>query len=107
MPYYRVAWQERANFARSQGDSQIFIACLLSDVDCDPSDRHMVIEAVFEVTKSVNDHLSEIQKDRRSVYLATIREHMMALEGDPDAAGLSRLTGSQSLKEKKARRGSS
>lgn len=90
-PFSKDAWLARADFARHQGDEATFIAAILSAVDADPSDVQLVRNTAFDLCKYVVDHKLEIEKARRGVYLASLRNHMERIAGELDATGLSRL----------------
>jgi len=91
MPNNMQAWIRRAKYAELVGDEATRIASLVNAVEASPEDVELVRDVAFELCKYVNDHLNEIPKTRRGVYLASVRSHMMALTDRLDATGLSRL----------------
>jgi hypothetical protein len=91
MPYSKQAWLKRATYAGQVGDDATRIASLVSAVEATPDDVELVREVAFELCKYVNEHLNEIPKTRRGVYLASVRSHMEAIADRLDATGLSRL----------------
>ncbi|MEI6704273.1 MAG: hypothetical protein WCL71_12170, partial [Deltaproteobacteria bacterium] len=90
-PFSKDAWIDRANYARDIGDEAVQIASLVSAVDADPNDVGLVKEAAFLLCRYVSDHVADIPKARRGVYLASVRSHMQRVAGKLDATGLSRL----------------
>ena len=54
-------------------------------------DKELIREVAFQLCKYVTDHLTEIPKARRGVYLASVRSHMERVAHLLDATGLSRL----------------
>ena len=91
MPYDKDAWIRRSDFAKECGDDRTRIAALVSAVDADPSDVELIRDVARELSKYVTDHLYDIPKARRGVYLASVRSHMEKLAHRLDATGLSRL----------------
>jgi hypothetical protein len=91
VPSNREAMLERAALARSSGDESTFISNRLLAVEADPSDTTLVRDVAFDVCKYINEHASDIPIARRSIYVATLRDHMSRVAGDLDATGLSRL----------------
>ncbi|MBC7821157.1 MAG: hypothetical protein IAG10_30080 [Planctomycetaceae bacterium] len=91
MPNNKDAWLKRAEFSGQHGDDSTRIACLVSAVDTEPTNPGLVSEVAWQVCRYINDHLAEIPKARRGVYLASIRSHMEKLSESLDATGLSRL----------------
>ncbi len=91
VPSNKVAMLERAVLARAAGDEATYISSRLLAVEADPADTALIREVAYEVCKYINDHSAEIPITRRSVYVATLREHMSAHAADLDATGLSRL----------------
>jgi hypothetical protein len=91
MPFSKVAWLERANYAQNVGDEATRVASLVSAVDADPSDLNLIRDVALGLCRYVNDHKMEIPKTRRGVYLASVRSHMERIADRLDATGLSRL----------------
>jgi hypothetical protein len=90
-PFDKSAWLKRAEYARSAGDEQTYIACLVSAVDADHKDVELIREAAYQLCRYVDAHKSELPEARRGVYLAGVRAHMEAVSDRLDATGLSRL----------------
>jgi hypothetical protein len=90
-PFDKGAWLKRANYARSAGDEQTYIACLLSAVDADPRDIELIRDAAYQLCKYVDAHKYEIPEARRGIYVAGLRAHMEEITDQLDATGLSRL----------------
>jgi hypothetical protein len=90
-PFNKKAWLERATFAEKTHDESTRIASLVSAVDADPGDVELIREVAFLLSQFVNQHLYEIPKARRGVYLASVRAHMEKVASDLDATGMSRL----------------
>ena len=91
VPSNKDALLERAEFARTQGDESTFISSRLLAVEADPADKPLLREVAFDVCRYINDHSTTIPVARRSVYLATLRDHMSQVAAELDATGLSRL----------------
>jgi len=91
VPSNKEALLERAEFARTQGDEGTFISSRLLAIEADPADKSLLREVAFDVCKYINDHSATIPIARRSVYVATLRDHMSKLAHELDATGLSRL----------------
>ncbi len=91
VPSNKEGLLERAEFARTQGDEGTFISSRLLAIEADPTDKFLLREVAFDVCKYINDHSSSIPVARRSVYVATLRDHMSKLAHELDATGLSRL----------------
>lgn len=91
MPSSREAHLERAAFARTQGDEATFIASRLRAVELSPSDMYLLRDVAFDVVKYVTEHASEIPPQRRSVYVANLRDMLREHVDRLDATGLSRL----------------
>ena len=90
-PFLKSAWLQRAAFAAHTHDEPTRIASLVSAVDADPTDKELIREVAYQLCRYVNDHLTEIPKARRGVYLASVRSHMERVAHILDATGLSRL----------------
>lgn len=91
LPYSKEAWIRRATFAERTHDDATRIASLVSAVEADPADIELVREVALQLCNYVNEHITQIPKARRGVYLASVRAHMEKLAKDLDATGLSRL----------------
>jgi hypothetical protein len=91
IPSSKEAHLQRAQFARSVSDEATFIASRLRAVEVDPGDHHLLREVALEVTKYINSHSGTIPRNRRGVYLASLRDHMSKVAHLLDATGLSRL----------------
>jgi len=91
MPYNKESWWKRATYAERVGDNATRIASLVSAVEAAPLDVELIRDVALELSKYVNEHLNEIPKTRRGVYLASVRSHMEAVADKLDATGLSRL----------------
>jgi hypothetical protein len=90
-PFDRKAWLKRADYAKTSGDEQTYIACLVSAVDADPRDVELIREAAYQLCRYIDAHKYEIPEARRGVYLAGVRGHMEQIADQLDATGLSRL----------------
>ena len=90
-PFRKEAWLKRADYASRVVDDTTRIASLVSAVDADPNDSELIREVAFQLSRYINDHLLEIPKSRRGVYLASVRSHMERVAQKLDATGLSRL----------------
>jgi len=90
-PFSKDAWLDRATFANEMGDESVHIASLVSAVDADPSDVALVSQVAFQLSRYLNNHITEIPKARRGVYVASVRASMQRLAPKLDAVGLSRL----------------
>ena len=82
---------DRAAYAAKTHDESTRIASLVSAVDADSGDVELIREVAFLLSQYINQHLSEIPKARRGVYLASVRAHMEKIALSLDATGLSRL----------------
>jgi hypothetical protein len=91
MPFRKDVWLERAKYAKTTGDDPTRITSLVSAVDADPLDTDLISEVAFQLCRYVNDHKADIPKNRRGVYLASVRAHMERVAESLDATGLSRL----------------
>jgi hypothetical protein len=91
VPSNKEAMLERATLARNTGDENTYISNRLLAVEADPSDKYLLREVAFDVAKYINEHSDDIPLARRSIYVATLRDHMTRLAPDLDATGLSRL----------------
>jgi hypothetical protein len=91
MPASKEAHLERAAFALAQKDEATFIASRLRAVELDPYDMYLLREVAFDVSKYVTEHSSQIPQQRRSVYVANLRDLLRAHADRLDATGLSRL----------------
>jgi hypothetical protein len=103
VPSNKEAMLERAEVARGAGDENTFISNRLLAVETDPADRFLLREVAFDVCKYINDHSADIPVARRSIYLATLRDHMSRLAPELDATGLSRLAWLYLLENDKAK----
>jgi hypothetical protein len=91
MPASKEAHLARATFAHTQKDEATFIASRLRAVETDPADMPLLREVAFDVCKYVTAHASQIPPQRRSVYVANLRNLLRAHADVLDATGLSRL----------------
>jgi hypothetical protein len=90
-PTSRQAWLQRANYAKMVGDDATFISSRVRAVELDPSNVSLIYDVSYDLCRYVSEHSMEIPVNRRRVYLASVREHMVILSGRLDATGLSRL----------------
>jgi tetratricopeptide (TPR) repeat protein len=91
MPASKAAHLERAAFAHNQRDEAVFIASRLRAVEIDPSDIALVRDVAWDVCKYITEHSADIPQQRRSVYVANLRDQMRVHSPRLDATGLSRL----------------
>ena len=91
MPSNKEALLARADFALRAGDEATYISSRLLAVEADPRDKYLLREVASDVCKYINEHSQDIPIARRSLYLATLRDHMGKLAAELDATGLSRL----------------
>ena len=102
LPFDKDSHLLRANFCKSRGDEGTYISCRLRAVEADPADKPLLREVASEICKYINDHAQEIPVARRSVYLASLREKMVAIKWDNDATAMSRLAWLYLLEDNKA-----
>lgn len=91
MPFNKTAWLDRSQFSLTIGDDTTYIASLISAVESDPQDVYLLRNTAYELCKYIDNHKYDIPKDRRGVYLASVREYMVQVSDLLDATGLSRL----------------
>jgi len=80
-------WLERAGFARSRNDTNIEILCLVSYVELNPKD----VRTVSDTVNRINPLLRDIPRERRTTYVAIVRDAMERLVRELDATDRSRL----------------
>lgn len=90
-PSSKIAWIKRAEFAQKIKDQDTRIASLISAVEVDPQNIIFIKDVALQLCSYMNEHLTDIPKTRRGVYLATVRSHMERIADKLDATGLSRL----------------
>jgi tetratricopeptide (TPR) repeat protein len=90
-PSNKEAWLERADFARLYGDDATFVSSRVRAIEIDPSDVSLIYAVSYDLIRYISKRTSEIPVARRSVYLASLRDHMVNMVDLLDSTGLSRL----------------
>jgi len=91
MPYNKLAWIKRADFAAEQGEDALLISSLVSAVEADPTDFLLISRVAKQLNDYIHDHKDEIPPARRGVYLANVRSYMERVSPKLSATGLARL----------------
>jgi hypothetical protein len=90
-PSSRQAWLQRAYDAKKTGDEATFISSRVRAVELEPSNVGLIYEVAYDLCRYISEHVIDIPVHRRSIYLASVREHMVNISARLDATGLSRL----------------
>jgi hypothetical protein len=91
MPLNKDAWLKRAEYAKRAGDDSVYLASLISAVDAEPENLSLLSGVALRLVDHLTSNKDAIPKDRRGIYLASVRSKLAGRAGDLDAVGLSRL----------------
>jgi len=90
-PTHKESWLARADYAARHADEGTYISCRVRAVEIEPGDVQLIRDVASDLCSYISQHSTEIPVARRSVYLASVRAHMVGLRDQLDPTGLSRL----------------